>query len=225
MRGEALFVPKWYRSDATMRNGPLIRADRLANNQVVWLKDDAPRGPGRRVQVCRGARRDRRSGRGRWLRRAQGFLFFVPRSVTSRLSRLGRAQSPCPTLTPMFGAWTAIDVAAGLFGGIRTLIGARLSEGMRDTAMHSIGLVTLLVGVQTFLRFYRTSTQLVLNRKGKEDADPSSGCGETAPARHALRAGLRRGRAGVRGPGDLGDGSFRKTARSDACSATPASAS
>jgi hypothetical protein len=27
-----------------MRIGPLIRADRLANNQVVWLKDDAPRG-------------------------------------------------------------------------------------------------------------------------------------------------------------------------------------
>jgi uncharacterized membrane protein YqgA involved in biofilm formation len=68
----------------------------------------------------------------------------------------------------MFGAWTAtINVAAAMVGSIKTLIGARLSERMRDIAMHSIGLVTLLVGLQAFLRFHRTSTQLVPTRKRK----------------------------------------------------------
>jgi uncharacterized protein len=52
------------------------------------------------------------------------------------------------------GVGTAINVVAVLVGaGIGTLVGARLSEGMRETAMHAIGLVTLLVGIQSFLRF------------------------------------------------------------------------
>lgn len=54
----------------------------------------------------------------------------------------------------MIGVGTGINVVAVLFGaGIGTLVGARLSEGMRTTAMHAIGLVTLLVGIQSFLRF------------------------------------------------------------------------
>ena len=52
------------------------------------------------------------------------------------------------------GLGTAINVAAVLIGGgIGTLVGARLSEGMRETAMSAIGLVTVLVGVHSFLRF------------------------------------------------------------------------
>ena len=54
----------------------------------------------------------------------------------------------------MIGVGTAINVVAVLVGaGLGTLVGARLSEGMRETAMHAIGLVTLLVGIQSFLRF------------------------------------------------------------------------
>lgn len=54
----------------------------------------------------------------------------------------------------MIGVGTAINVVAVLIGaGLGTLVGARLSGGMRETAMHAIGLVTLLVGVQGFLRF------------------------------------------------------------------------
>ena len=49
------------------------------------------------------------------------------------------------------GIGTAINVVAVVVGaGIGTLVGARLSEGMRETAMHAIGLVTLLVGIQSF---------------------------------------------------------------------------
>ena len=52
------------------------------------------------------------------------------------------------------GLGTAINVVAVLVGGgIGTLVGARLSEGMRETAMNAIGLVTVLVGVQSFLRY------------------------------------------------------------------------
>lgn len=59
-----------------------------------------------------------------------------------------------PTLMPVFGLGTVINVVAVLLGaGIGTVVGARLSGGMRETAMHAIGLVTLLVGVQSFLRF------------------------------------------------------------------------
>ncbi len=52
----------------------------------------------------------------------------------------------------MIGTGTAINVVAVLVGAsIGTFVGARLSEGMRETALHAIGLVTLLVGVQSFL--------------------------------------------------------------------------
>ncbi|WP_119067645.1 DUF554 domain-containing protein [Rubrobacter indicoceani] len=50
------------------------------------------------------------------------------------------------------GVGTIINVVAVLVGGgIGTLIGARLPEGIRTTAMSAIGIVTLLVGVQNFL--------------------------------------------------------------------------
>jgi len=46
-----------------------------------------------------------------------------------------------------------MNVLAVLAGGsIGTLAGARLPEGMRSTAMHSIGIVTLLVGISNFLK-------------------------------------------------------------------------
>ena len=62
----------------------------------------------------------------------------------------------------MMGIGTAINVVAvQVGGGIGTLVGARLSEGMRETAMHAIGLVTLLVGIQSFLELATTSTQKV----------------------------------------------------------------
>jgi uncharacterized protein len=52
------------------------------------------------------------------------------------------------------GIGTAINVLAVLAGGgIGTLAGARLPEGMRSTAMQAIGIVTLLVGVSHFLEF------------------------------------------------------------------------
>ena len=55
-----------------------------------------------------------------------------------------------------------INVVAVLVrAGIGTLVGARLSEGMRETAMHAIGLVTLLVGIQSFLRFDKSLVPLV----------------------------------------------------------------
>jgi uncharacterized membrane protein YqgA involved in biofilm formation len=50
----------------------------------------------------------------------------------------------------------------GVGGGtLGTVIGARLSEGMRETAMHAIGLVTVLVGIQSFLRFDNPLVPLV----------------------------------------------------------------
>ena len=62
----------------------------------------------------------------------------------------------------MYGVGTAINVVAVLVGGgIGTFIGTRLSERMRETAMHAIGLVTLLVGVQSFLRFDNALVPLV----------------------------------------------------------------
>ena len=52
------------------------------------------------------------------------------------------------------GLGTAINVAAVLVGGgIGTLAGAKLPEGMRVTAMQAIGIVTLLVGVANFLDY------------------------------------------------------------------------
>jgi len=60
------------------------------------------------------------------------------------------------------GLGTTINIVAVLVGGsISTLVGARLPEAMRRTAMQAIGLVTLLVGVQSFLVFDTTSTHIV----------------------------------------------------------------
>ena len=52
------------------------------------------------------------------------------------------------------GIGTAINVVAVLVGGgIGTLVGAKLPERMRNTAMQAIGIVTLLVGISNFLEF------------------------------------------------------------------------
>jgi uncharacterized membrane protein YqgA involved in biofilm formation len=60
------------------------------------------------------------------------------------------------------GIGTAINVVAVLVGGgIGTLVGAKLPEAMRHTAMQAIGIVTLLVGISSFLVFDTTSTQIV----------------------------------------------------------------
>lgn len=57
---------------------------------------------------------------------------------------------------------TIINVAAVLVGGgIGTVAGARLPEGMRETALHAIGIVTLLVGVANFLEFSNPLVPLV----------------------------------------------------------------
>ncbi len=60
------------------------------------------------------------------------------------------------------GVGTAINVVAVLVGGsIGTFVGARLPEGMRETAMQAIGIVTLLVGVSNFLEFDNPLVPLV----------------------------------------------------------------
>lgn len=60
------------------------------------------------------------------------------------------------------GLGTAINVAAVLVGGgIGTLAGAKLPEGMRETAMQTIGIVTLLVGVANFLDYGNPLVPLV----------------------------------------------------------------
>ena len=60
------------------------------------------------------------------------------------------------------GIGTAINVLAVLAGGgIGTLAGARLPEGMRSTAMQAIGIVTLLVGVSHFLEVDNVLVPLV----------------------------------------------------------------
>jgi uncharacterized protein len=62
----------------------------------------------------------------------------------------------------VIGTGTAINVVTVLAGGtLGTLIGARLSEGIRETAMHAIGLVTVLVGIQSFLRLDNPLVPLV----------------------------------------------------------------
>jgi uncharacterized protein len=62
----------------------------------------------------------------------------------------------------VFGLGTLINTFAVLLGaGIGTLVGARLPERMRQTAMHAIGLVTVLVGIQSFLRFANPLVPLV----------------------------------------------------------------
>jgi uncharacterized membrane protein YqgA involved in biofilm formation len=68
----------------------------------------------------------------------------------------------CPTLGCVIGTGTAINIVTVLAGGtLGTMVGARLSEGMRGTAMHAIGLVTVLVGIQSFLRFDNPLVPLV----------------------------------------------------------------
>lgn len=60
------------------------------------------------------------------------------------------------------GTGTAINVVAVLIGGgIGTLVGARLPEQMRRTAMQAIGIVTLLVGISNFLEFSNPLVPLV----------------------------------------------------------------
>jgi uncharacterized membrane protein YqgA involved in biofilm formation len=62
----------------------------------------------------------------------------------------------------VFGLGTLINTLAVLVGaGIGALVGARLPERMRQTAMHAIGLVTVLVGIQSFLRFDNALVPLV----------------------------------------------------------------
>jgi uncharacterized membrane protein YqgA involved in biofilm formation len=59
------------------------------------------------------------------------------------------------------GLGTAINVVAVLAGGgIGTLVGAKLPEAMRHTAMQAIGIVTLLVGVSNFLELATTGTRI-----------------------------------------------------------------
>ena len=60
------------------------------------------------------------------------------------------------------GIGTAINVCDVLVGGsIGSLSGARLPEDMRSTAMHAIGIVTLLVGVSNFLKVDNVLVPLV----------------------------------------------------------------
>ncbi len=62
----------------------------------------------------------------------------------------------------LMGFGTTINVVAVLVGGgIGTLVGTKLPEQMRATAMHAIGLVTLLVGVANFLEFENPLVPLV----------------------------------------------------------------
>jgi uncharacterized membrane protein YqgA involved in biofilm formation len=65
-------------------------------------------------------------------------------------------------LLVLMGLGTAINVVAVLVGsGIGTLVGAKLPEAMRHTAMQAIGIVTLLVGVQSFLEYNNPLVPLV----------------------------------------------------------------
>jgi uncharacterized protein len=62
----------------------------------------------------------------------------------------------------VIGTGTAINIVTVLAGGtLGIVIGARLCQGMRETAMNAIGLVTVLVGVQSFLRFDNPLVPLV----------------------------------------------------------------
>lgn len=57
---------------------------------------------------------------------------------------------------------TILNVAAVLVGGgVGTLAGARLPQGMRETAFHAIGIITLLVGVANFLEYENPLVPLV----------------------------------------------------------------
>lgn len=62
----------------------------------------------------------------------------------------------------MIGVGTAINVIAVLAGGsIGLLVGAKLSESIRTSAMQAIGIVTLLVGVSNFLAYDNPLVPLV----------------------------------------------------------------
>ena len=87
-------------------------------------------------------------------RRLRGRVFGAGRG--------GRGLSGWLILRPALGVGTAINVVAVLVGGgIGTLVGAQLPERMRETAMQAIGIVTLLVGIQSFLRFDNVLVPLV----------------------------------------------------------------
>lgn len=60
------------------------------------------------------------------------------------------------------GLGTAINVVAVLAGGgAGTLLGARLPERIRHSAMHAIGIVTLLIGVSNFIEYANVIVLLV----------------------------------------------------------------
>jgi uncharacterized membrane protein YqgA involved in biofilm formation len=62
----------------------------------------------------------------------------------------------------MIGMGTAINVVAVLVGGgVGTLVGAKLPEGIRSTAMQASGIVTLLVGISNFLEYDNPLVPLV----------------------------------------------------------------
>ena len=62
----------------------------------------------------------------------------------------------------VIGTGTAINVVTVLAGGtLGTVVDARLSERMRETAKHAIGLVTVLVGIQSFLHLDNPLVPLV----------------------------------------------------------------
>ena len=68
-----------------------------------------------------------------------------------------------PAILDSMGIGTVINVVAVLVGGgIGTMVGAKLPEAMRRTAMQAIGIVTLLVGISNFLELAKASTTLTL---------------------------------------------------------------
>ncbi|MGH3087967.1 MAG: DUF554 domain-containing protein [Rubrobacteraceae bacterium] len=77
-------------------------------------------------------------------------------------ARAGLFNAPTRVYSRFMGVGTAINVVAVLVGGgIGTLVGAKLPEGMRNTAMGAIGIVTLLVGVSNFLEYSNPLVPLV----------------------------------------------------------------
>ncbi|MBC7315663.1 MAG: DUF554 family protein, partial [Chloroflexi bacterium] len=55
----------------------------------------------------------------------------------------------------MTGTW--INIAAVLIGGgLGTLLGSRLPERIRETVLHGVGLVTLMVGIHLTLKTQNT---------------------------------------------------------------------
>jgi uncharacterized membrane protein YqgA involved in biofilm formation len=91
------------------------------------------------------------------------------------------------------GIGTAINVVAVLVGGgIGTLVGAKLPEAMRHTAMQAIGIVTLLVGISNFLVFDTTSTPIAptltlvaVQLTGLRPRKCRAGCSSTVETAHS----------------------------------------